>query len=134
MDRARCPRRVSIVAHNSRLQPTAPGRRGAAAETGRSEKQKTRRSGIHGRHDGAVLETRPSRSGGPWRIMRPAVWPRSGGRDHEERTSESGDASGVVAEAADLANSGVGSCGDGAVSTTIPELNSEQGALPDRRG
>jgi len=66
--------------------------------------------------------------------MRPAVWPRSGGRDHEERTSEPGDASGVVAEAADVANPGVGGSGGAAVSTTIPEWNSEQGAPPDRRG
>jgi hypothetical protein len=42
--------------------------------------------------------------------------------------------SGAVAGPADVANSGVGGCGDAAVSTTIPELNSEQGALPDRLG
>jgi hypothetical protein len=53
---------------------------------------------------------------------------------HEARNSERGDASGAVAGPADLANHGVGGCGNAAVSTTIPELNSEQGALPDRRG
>ena len=50
------------------------------------------------------------------------------------RNTELGDASDAVAEPADLANHSVGGCDDGAVSTTIPELNSEQGALPDRRG
>ena len=45
-----------------------------------------------------------------------------------------GDESGAVAGPADLANHLVGGSGDAAVSTTIPELNSEQGALPDRRG
>jgi len=73
---------------------------------------------------------------GPWRTLRPAEGPRSGGGrgDHEERTPENGDVSGVVAGPADLANHGVGGCGDAVVSTTIPELHSEQGALPDRRG
>ena len=41
---------------------------------------------------------------------------------------------GGVVSPADLANSGVGGSGHAAVSTTIPELRSEQGALPDRRG
>jgi len=79
--------------------------------------------------------------GGPWRTLRPAEGPRSGGGrgDHEERKAENdnlgtGDASGAVAWSADLANHGVGGAGDAAVSTTIPELHSEQGALPDRRG
>ena len=71
--------------------------------------------------------------------MRPAVGPRSHNGDHEERKAENdnlgtGDASGAVAWSADLATSGVGGCRDAAGSTTIPELNSEQGALPDRRG
>ena len=79
--------------------------------------------------------------GGPWQTLRPAEGPRSGGGsgDHEERKAENdnlgtGDASGAVAWSADLANHGVGGAGDAAVSTTIPELHSEQGALPDRRG
>jgi len=77
---------------------------------------------------------------GPWRTLRPAEGPRSGGdSDQEERTPENdkrgtGDASGAVAGTADLTNSGVGGADDAAVSTTIAELNSEQGALPDRRG
>ena len=56
--------------------------------------------------------TRPSPSGGPWRTLRPAVGPRSGSGDYEERTPELGAASGVVALAADLINHGVGGSGD----------------------
>ena len=76
---------------------------------------------------------RPSGLDGPWRTLRPAEGPRSRDRD-EARNSERGDASGAVAGPADLANHGVGGADAAAVSTTIPELNSEQGALPDRRG
>ena len=50
------------------------------------------------------------------------------------RRTEGGDVSGAVAGPADLANHRAGGSGDAAVSTTISELNSEQGALPDRRG
>jgi hypothetical protein len=65
--------------------------------------------------------------------VRPAVEPRSG--DHDEaQKSENGAASGAVAGPADLAKHGVGGCRHAAVSTTISELNSEQGATPDRRG
>ena len=65
--------------------------------------------------------------------MRPGVRPRRGDADHG-RTAERRALSGVVAGPADLANPGVGGSGDAAVSTTIAELRSEQGALPDRRG
>ena len=64
---------------------------------------------------------------------RPAEGPRSGDGD-EARKAEHRDACGAVAGPADLANHGVGGSDAAAVSTTIPELNSEQGALPDRRG
>jgi hypothetical protein len=65
--------------------------------------------------------------------MRPGVRPRSGDADHV-RKPEHRELPGVVAGPADLANHGAGGSSDAAVSMTIPELNSEQGALPDRRG
>jgi len=50
---------------------------------------------------------RTSRSGGPWRTLRPAEGPRSGDHDGAQKT-ENGDASVAVAGPADLANHGVG--------------------------
>jgi len=50
---------------------------------------------------------RTSRSGGPWRTLRPAEGPRSGDH-HGAQKTENGDASVAVAGPADLANHGVG--------------------------
>jgi len=83
-----------------------------------------------------VRGTRPSRSGGPCHRSGPLKGLAAATviTTNGNRNTENGDASDAVAGPADVANHGVGGCGDAAVSTTIPELHSEQGALPDRRG